>query len=245
MLEIKNLSAESLDSGKVILENVNLKLSSGKIYVLVGKNGSGKSTLASVVMGSPRYKIASGDLSFNKKKILSMPPDKRARMGIYVSFQFPPEIEGVSFFNFIREAYNSSKRKKISMLKFQEILRKKSEELGIDSKLLEKYVNESFSGGEKKKFEVLQALVLDPRLVIFDEIDSGLDADSLKAISLQIKKLSKKGRTILLITHYKKILEYLKPDAVFVMDRGKIVLQGGKELVDKIDAEGYKWIKKQ
>jgi Fe-S cluster assembly ATP-binding protein len=238
MLEIKNLSVESADSGKKILENVNLKLSRGKVYALTGKNGSGKSTLANVVMGKPGYRITSGDIVFMGKSVLGLSPDKRARKGIFLSFQCPPGVEGVTLFNLARNAHNSLKGKKLPFSAFQRILEDNSKGLGLGSGFFDRHVNESLSGGEKKKSEILQALVMRPRFIILDELDSGLDPDSMRAVSRQVKKLAGKSSTILMITHYRGMIDYLKPDAVFVMDKGRIIPKRGKWIADKIDKNG-------
>ena len=241
MIEIKNLHVES--EGENILEEINLKFEKGKVYVLMGPNGSGKSTLANVIMGNPKYKITSGEILFNEKEITNLSTNDRAKKGIFLSFQSPTEISGVTISNFVRQAYNSLKENKISFLDFQKLLGKKAEDLGIDKKFLERYLNESFSGGEKKKMEILQMLVLDPSFVILDETDSGLDIDSLKKISEGIKNFMNDKKCILIITHYRKILDYIKPDKVFVMFNGKIVIEGKKEIIDNIERKGYGLIK--
>ncbi len=243
MLEIQNLGVEK--EGKKILNDVNLRLEKGKVYVLMGKNGSGKSTLANVVMGNPKYGNVSGEILFEGEDILHIPVNERAKKGIFLSFQTPVEIHGVTFSGFLRSAHNSLKRGKLSFLEFQNLLLEKAANLGIDKKQVEGYINHGFSGGEKKKSEVLQAMVLSPKFIILDEIDSGLDIDSLKKVSSEIRKLATGEKTILIITHYRKILDYLSPDGVFVMDNGKIVIQGKKEIIDKIDKQGYEWIKKE
>ena len=242
MLEIKNLSVER--EGKKILEKINLNLEKGKIYVLMGRNGSGKSTLANAIMGNPKYHVTEGKIYFKNKDIIPMPVSERAKIGIFMSFQAPNEVPGVPTSAFLRQAYNSVAEKKVSFFEFQKLVEKESKSLNMKKEFLSRHINDGLSGGEKKKSEILQAIVLKPRFAIFDEIDSGLDADSMKAVSRQIKKLAGKDTTILMITHYKKILDYLKPDAVFVMDKGKIILHGGKDLIDKIDRKGYRWIKR-
>jgi Fe-S cluster assembly ATP-binding protein len=241
MFEIKDLYVNK--EGKNILNGVNLKLKRGKIYALMGPNGSGKSTLARVIAGDPKYEVVSGKILLNKKNILNLEPDERAKLGIFLGFQNPVEISGVTISNFLRQAYNSLKRKKISFLDFQKLIEKKSKELKIETNFLSRYLNEGFSGGEKKKAEILQLLVLDPKIAILDETDSGLDIDSLKIISKGINKFMSKDKTILVITHYKRILNYIKPNKVFIMLNGKIVVEGKGKIINKIEKKGYSWLK--
>ncbi len=242
MIEINDLHVEAEE--KKIIRETDLKLEKGKIYVLMGPNGSGKTTLANVLMGNPKYKVSSGKILFNEKDITNFSPDERAKKGLFLSFQFPVEISGVTISNFLRTAYNTIKEKKISFLDFQRLLEKKAHDLNIDKKFLERYLNEDFSGGEKKKMEILQMLVLDPKFVILDEIDSGLDADSLKEVSEEINNFMNEEKCILIITHHKKILDYLKHDDVFVMVDGKIVLKGKREIINSLEQHGYGGIKK-
>ena len=242
MLEIKNLHVKAEE--KKILKGINLKFEKGKIYVLMGPNGSGKTTLANVLIGIPKYKISSGKILFNKKNINNLSTDERAKKGLFISFQSPIEISGITISNFLRTAYNAIKKNKISFLDFQRLLEKKAKDLNIDKKFLERYLNKDFSGGEKKKMEILQMLVLDPKFVILDEIDSGLDIDSLKKVSEGINNFINKEKCVLIITHHKKILDYIKYDNVFVIINGKIVLKGKREIINKLDQKGYGWIKK-
>lgn len=247
MFEIENLCVEV--EGKKIIKNISLKLEQGKIYALMGANGSGKSTLAQTIMGSPKYEIKSGEIIFNKKQINELRPDERAKLGIFLSFQYPQEISGVTIYNFLKQALSSLKKEKgenkISSAEFKELLEKKAEKLDIKKEFLQRYLNESFSGGEKKKTEILQMSVLNPKLAILDETDSGLDIDSIKIVADGVKNfLKSKNKTVLIITHYKRILEYLKPDKIFVMLNGEIVAQGGKELINKLEKKGYKGLKK-
>ncbi|MFH1325379.1 MAG: Fe-S cluster assembly ATPase SufC [archaeon] len=236
MLEIKNLSVEI--EGKEILKDVSLKLEKGNVYALMGKNGSGKSTLSNVLMGNPRYKIKSGKILINTEDITNLKSNERAQKGLFLSFQYPPEIQGVTVSNFLRNAYNSINRK-ISFLEFQRKLEKYVEKLGIDKEFLTRYLNEGFSGGEKKKMEILQMLVLNPRIAVLDETDSGLDADSLRIIARGIRDFMSRDKTILVITHHMKIFDYIKPDRIFVMNKGKIVKNGGEELIKEIEEKGY------
>ena len=223
MLEIKNLKVEI--EGKEILKGINLKLEDGKIHALMGPNGSGKSTLALALMNHPKYKITSGKIILNGKDITNLSPDEKAKKGLFLSFQNPQEIDGVTVYNFLRQALNSVSKEKVSIFEFRKLIEKKAEELGLEKEFLLRYVNAGFSGGEKKKSEILQMFVLDPSIAILDETDSGLDIDSLKTISEGIKKFTKKGKISLIITHYKRMLEYLKPDKIFIMSDGKIALE--------------------
>lgn len=240
ILEIKNLKIE-IDN-RLILSNINLNIIKGKINVLVGKNGSGKSTLVNAIMGNPKYKLSSGKIKFEGKDITNLKPNEKAKKGIFVSFQNPQEVSGLSFFKFLRESYNLLNDKKISILEFKEILERKSKELNISKHLLERYLNEGFSGGEKKKFEMLQMLVLNPKLAILDEIDSGLDIDSIKVVSKEINNFVKKGKTVLLITHYNRMLKDLNPSKVFVISEGKIIKEGNKKIIDILEKKGYEYL---
>lgn len=242
MLEIKNLHVEV--EGKEILKGINLKFKRGKIHALMGPNGSGKSTLANVIMGNPRYIITKGKILFNGKDITKLNPTERAKKGIFLSFQNPSEIEGVAISNFLRMALNNSKDRKISVFDFHKLLQEKLKFLKMPENFSERYLNKGFSGGEKKKSEILQLTILNPKVAILDETDSGLDIDALKTISSGINALIDKNKIIIVITHYKRILEYLKPDKLFVMINGKIAIEGGRELVNKLEKKGYSWIKK-
>jgi len=241
MLEIKNLHVEF--KGKEILKGLDLKLEKGRVYALMGPNGSGKTTLAHVLMGDPRYTIISGKILLNGKEITNLTPSERAKSGLFLSFQNPVEFEGIKFSTFLRQAYNSSKKEKLSMLEFQELLEKKAGELGISKEFLSRYLNKGFSGGEKKKAEILQLLVLNPRVVVLDETDSGLDIDSLRLVSAGINSFKSKDKTILIITHYKRILEHVNPEKVCIMLDGKIAREGSGELVNSLEEKGYSWLK--
>ncbi len=240
MLEIKNLHVNVEE--KEILKGVNLKFEKGKITALMGPNGSGKSTLANVIMGDPKYRITKGKILFNGEDITNLNPDQRAKKGIFLSFQYPSEIDGVTISNFLRMALNNSKKQKISVLDFHKLLKEKLKLLKMSENFSERYLNQGFSGGEKKKSEILQLAILDPKIAILDETDSGLDIDALKTIASGINRLMNKEKIVIIITHYKRILEHLKPDKLFVMINGKIALEGRPELVDQLEERGYGWI---
>ncbi|MGA2130054.1 MAG: Fe-S cluster assembly ATPase SufC [Candidatus Pacearchaeota archaeon] len=242
MFEIKNLHVAF--KGKEILKGLNLNLEQGKVNALMGPNGSGKSTLANIIAGDPRYNVNEGQILFNDQDILKLSVSERAKLGLFLSFQNPIEIEGVKLSSFLRQAYNSVHEKKLSLMEFQELLEKTADELKIPREFLSRYLNKGFSGGEKKKSEILQLLVLNPQVAILDETDSGLDIDSLRIIANGINKFMSKDKTVLIITHYKRILEYVKPDKVSIMLNGKIVKEGAGKLVDHLEEKGYEWLKK-
>ena len=239
-LNIKNLHVEI--EKKEILKGVNLNLEKGKIHVLMGPNGSGKSTLANAIMGHPKYIITSGEILLDGKDITKESAEKRAKKGLFLSFQYPQEVSGVTIRKFLNQAYNSVKKKKITIFKFKDLIERKIQELDMDPKFLERYLNEGFSGGEKKKSEILQMMVLDPKIAILDETDSGLDIDALKEVAKGVNNFMNEEKIVLIITHYKRILNHIKPDKIYVMMDGKIVAEGGEELVDKLEREGYKGI---
>lgn len=242
-LEIKNLHAEISEDNKEILKGVNMKLERGKVYALMGPNGSGKTSLSNALMGNTKYKITNGQVLVDGKDITNLNTSEKAKLGIFLSFQHPKEIPGVNLSDFLRAAYNSVNKKKISILEFHEMLKEKAKLLDMDEKFLDRYLNQGFSGGEKKKSEILQMLVLNPNIVILDETDSGLDIDSLRVIATGIKNFASKDKIILVITHYKRILEYIKPDKVFVMIDGKIALEENGDFVNNLEEKGYGWIK--
>lgn len=236
-LEIKDLHVKHDE--KEILKGVNLRLENGKVYALMGPNGSGKTTLAETLMGNPKYKITKGKILLNEKNLVSLKPDERAKLGLFLSFQNPVTISGVTVSNFLRQAYNSIHKEKLSLLEFRKLLDKKCSLLNLNQEFLSRYLNEGFSGGEKKKLEILQLLVLNPKTAILDETDSGLDIDSLKIVSKGISNFMSPEKTILIITHHKKILEHVKPDKVFIIIDGEIVSKGGAALIEKIEKKGY------
>jgi Fe-S cluster assembly ATP-binding protein len=232
MLELKNLTISIED--KIIIKNLNLKLAENKVYVIMGPNGSGKSTLALTLMGHPLYKIKSGKIFFKKKDITNLESDKRAATGMFLSFQSPLALSGVSVFSLLRTAIAGKK----DPLKLREEIEKTAKLLKIKKELLERSFNEGTSGGEKKKLELLQAAILSPKFLMFDEIDTGVDVDALKTIA-QFMEKNKKGKTYLLITHYNRILKYVKPDEVLVMVDGKIVKRGDYKLAEEVEKNGY------
>ena len=243
MLEIKNLHAELKEDAKKIIRGINLKLEKGKVYALMGPNGSGKSTLSGVIMGNPKYNQTEGEIMVDGENLVKMTADERAKKGIFLSFQNPVEVSGVNFSDFLRSAYNSVSKEKKSLLEFNELLQEKAKLLGVNEDFLERYLNEGFSGGEKKKSEILQMLVLNPNIVVLDETDSGLDIDSLRTVSEGINKFKNEDKIILVITHYKRILDYINPDKVFVMIDGKIALEEKGDFVNHLEEKGYGWIK--
>lgn len=238
-LDIINLSV--MVDNKLVLKDFNLSLDNGKIYVLMGPNGTGKSTLSRVIMGDSNYKVMSGDILFNGNSILDKSVDERSRMGIFLAMQYPMEIEGVSNQDFLRTAMSSKEGKQVGLYDFIMKCEKASEELKMDKNLIHRPLNVGFSGGEKKKNEVLQMKLLKPSLVILDELDSGLDVDSLKIVSSNIKDYisENKDATLLIITHHQKVLEYIKPDYVKVLYNGKIVDSGDYKLSLEIEEKGY------
>ncbi|ARC54730.1 ABC transporter ATP-binding protein [Candidatus Riesia sp. GBBU] len=241
MLEIKNLVVNV--KNKRILDGINLKIEHGEIHAIMGQNGSGKTTLSSVLAGDKRYKVISGKISFANEDVISLVPEDRARKGIFLSFQNPTEIPGVSNQEFLRESINSirkyRKQKQMDMFEFREFIKNKIKLLNISKEFLKRSVNTEMSGGEKKKSEVLQMISLNPKLSILDEIDSGLDIDSMQIVSKIINSMKEEMKSFLIITHYQKFLDKVKPDFVHILNDGKIVKSGGFSLSKKIDKEGY------
>ena len=243
VLEIKNLYAR-VDE-KEILKGVNLTIRTGEVHAIMGPNGTGKSTLSSIIMGSPRYQVTSGDILLNGVSILDKPVDERARLGIFLAYQYPMEVPGVTNSDFIRQAMKSTTGKAPSLFTFIKEFDKATTELKMPEDLAHRYLNEGFSGGEKKRNEILQMKMLKPKFSILDEIDSGLDVDALKIVGENVYGMVNESFGCLLITHYQRLLDYIKPNFVHVMINGKIVMTGGKELITKIDNEGYDWVKKE
>src|SRR6266536_319549 len=232
-LEIQDLHATV--EGKEILKGIDLTVRQGETHALMGPNGSGKSTLANVLMGRPGYLVTSGRIRFKGQDITALKPDQRAQLGLFLAFQDPTEIPGVSVVNFLRSAYKAVKGEQISALAFRKRLKEKMALLGVEDAMVNRYVNQGFSGGEKKKNEVLQLAVLEPDIAVLDETDSGLDIDSLKAVATGIQQLIGPDLGVLLITHYQRILNYITPDRIHVMMDGKIVLSGGPELAHELE----------
>lgn len=244
MLKIKNL--HTVIEGQEILKGVNLEVNPGEIHAVMGPNGSGKSTLASVLAGHPRFEVTKGNILFRGQDLLEMDPEDRAREGLFLSFQYPVEIPGVSMVNFMRSAINEHRKykgeEKISATDFLKHMRDMRELLGMDSQLVSRSVNEGFSGGEKKKNEIFQMAMINPLLSILDETDSGLDIDALRVVAAGVNKLQRKDNATVLITHYQRLLEYIKPDYVHVLYAGEIVKTGGADLALELEKRGYEWL---
>lgn len=242
-LEIKDLRVSV--EGKEILAGVDLVVRQGEVHALMGPNGSGKSTLANAVMGRPGYTVTGGDILFNGESIVGMTPDKRARQGLFLAFQYPVEVPGVSVVNFLRTAYNATRdeQEQLSALAFRKQLKEKMSVVGVDDDMVRRYVNQGFSGGEKKRMETLQLAVLEPEIAILDETDSGLDIDALKAVATGIDKLIGPDLGVLLITHYQRILNYITPDHVHVLIGGRVVKSGGPELAKELESVGYEGLR--
>ena len=243
LLHVEDLHVEV--EGREILRGLNLSLDKGQIHAIMGPNGSGKSTLAYVLTGRPGYEVTQGKVFYNGEDILDLEPDERARKGIFLAFQYPTEVPGVSVVNFLRTAYNATHPDdQKSAIKFRLYLQEKIDLLEIPTELVDRYVNQGFSGGEKKRNEILQMAVLQPELAILDETDSGLDIDALKHVSAGVNKLAGPEVGILMITHYQRLLNYIRPHVVHVLMGGRIVTSGGFELAEKLEAEGYAGIAK-
>ena len=245
MLEIRDLHA--VINGKEILKGIDLTVDAGEIHALMGQNGAGKSTLSNVLVGNPAYEVTRGSVTFNGKDLLAMKPEERAHEGLFLSFQQPVEIPGVSMVNFMRAAVNAKRKYKglepMSAGDFLKMMREKRKIVELDSKLANRSVNEGFSGGEKKRNEIFQMAMLEPTLSILDETDSGLDVDALRIVAEGFNKLRTPETSALVITHYQRLLDYLKPDVVHVLMDGRIVKTGGPELAVEIEQRGFDWIK--
>lgn len=245
MLSIKNLHANI--NGKEILKGINLEVKAGEIHAIMGPNGSGKSTLAAVLAGREDYEVTEGSVEFDKKDILDLSPEDRAREGLFLAFQYPIEIPGVSNINFLKTAINETRAYKgiepISAKEFLAKVKDKSALVELDAKLASRSVNEGFSGGEKKRNEIFQMAMLEPKLSILDETDSGLDIDALRIVANGVNMLKSKDNATIVITHYQRLLDYIVPDFVHVLYNGKIVKTGGKELALELEEKGYDWIK--
>jgi len=236
-LVIEDLHVEV--DGNEILKGVNLTVKKGEVVALMGPNGSGKSTLAYAIAGHPSYIITKGKITFKGEDITKLKPDKRARLGLFLSFQYPQEISGVSVANFLRTAVNANRSEKMPVKEFMKFLKESMRLLKMDESFVKRYLNEGFSGGEKKRAEILQLAMLKPSLAMLDETDSGLDITSMKIVAEGIKKVKTDEMGILLITHYQRFLNYITPDRVLIMDKGKIVKEGDHTLVEELEAKGY------
>ncbi|SFA47733.1 Fe-S cluster assembly ATP-binding protein [Parageobacillus thermantarcticus] len=245
VLTIKDLHVSV--EGKEILKGVNLEVKGGEIHAIMGPNGTGKSTLSSAIMGHPKYEVTRGSITLDGQNVLEMEVDERARAGLFLAMQYPSEISGVTNADFLRAAINArlGEGNEISLMKFIRKLDEKMEFLEMNPDMAHRYLNEGFSGGEKKRNEILQLMMLEPKIAILDEIDSGLDIDALKIVSKGINEMRSSEFGCLIITHYQRLLNYITPDYVHVMMQGRIVKSGGPELAQRLEAEGYDWIKKE
>ncbi len=245
MLEIRNLHA-TVD-GKEILRGIDLTGSRGEVHAIMGPNGSGKSTLAKILAGHPAYEVTRGEVLFEGRNLLELAPDERAREGVFLAFQYPVEVPGVSNAQFLRLAYNEKRKhlgeEELDPLEFKDLLAERAKVVEMDAGLMSRSVNEGFSGGEKKRNEILQMAVLEPKLAVLDETDSGLDIDALRIVAEGVNKLRTPENAVVLVTHYQRLLNYIVPDHVHVLYRGRIVRSGGKELALELEEKGYDWIK--
>jgi len=245
LLEVKDLYV-SID-GKTILKGLNLQIRKGEVHAIMGPNGSGKSTLAKVLAGHPSYEVTKGEILFEGKDLLELEPDERSREGVFMAFQYPVEVPGVSNSQFLRLAYNEKMKhtggEELDPLEFDDLLKEKAKIVDMDREFFKRSVNQGFSGGEKKRNEILQMAVLSPKLAILDETDSGLDIDALRIVSEGVNHLKSSENGIILVTHYQRLLNYIVPDFVHVLSDGKIVKEGGKELALELEERGYDWVK--
>ena len=243
MLKIEDLQVEI--GGQEIVKGLNLEVGKGEIHAIMGPNGSGKSTLANVLMGHPRYEVIGGSITFQGEDIFELEPDERAKLGMFLAFQYPSEVPGVSVANFLRTAVNSVREEELSPMEMYRLLQEKMSIMQMDPKVAERYLNEGFSGGEKKRNEILQMLMLDPKLAIMDETDSGLDIDALQVVARGVNELRGPEFSAVIITHYQRILRYIEPDHVHVMLDGRLVTSGGKELAEELEEKGYDWVRQE
>jgi Fe-S cluster assembly ATP-binding protein len=245
MLEINNLHV-SID-GKKILKGIDLKINEGEVHAIMGPNGSGKSTLAQVIAGREEYEVTNGEIIYEGKNLLEMPPEDRARAGVFLAFQYPVEIPGVSNTNLLKTALNEIRKYRgleaLDAMEFLSLIKDRMKLVDLDQSLLSRSVNEGFSGGEKKRNEIFQMAVLEPKLGILDETDSGLDIDALRIVANGVTKLKSKKNAIIVVTHYQRLLNYIIPDFVHVLYKGKIIKSGGKELAFELEDKGYDWLK--
>lgn len=245
MLEIKNLHA-SID-GKEILKGINLKVNAGEVHAIMGPNGSGKSTLAQVLAGREEFEVTDGEIIYEGKNLIDMSPEDRAREGVFLAFQYPVEIPGVSNTNLLKTALNEIRKhrgqQEVDAMEFLSMIKEKTKLVELDQQLLRRSVNEGFSGGEKKRNEIFQMAVLEPKLAILDETDSGLDIDALRIVAKGVNTLKSKENAVIVVTHYQRLLNYIIPDFVHVLYQGRIVKSGGKELAFELEEKGYDWVK--
>lgn len=245
LLEIKNLHVNV--EGKEILKGIDLKVNSGEVHAIMGPNGSGKSTLAQVLAGREEYEVTKGEVIYNGKNLLDLPPEDRAREGVFLAFQYPVEIPGVSNTNLLKTALNEIKKyrgeQELDAMEFLTLIKSKMKLVALDQSLISRAVNEGFSGGEKKRNEIFQMAVLEPKLALLDETDSGLDIDALRIVANGVTKLKSKDNAIVVVTHYQRLLNYIVPDFVHVLYKGKIVRSGDKNLALELEEKGYDWIK--
>ncbi len=245
LLEIKDLHA--VIEGREILKGLTMNVDKGEVHAIMGPNGSGKSTLAKVLAGHPSYEVLSGEVIYEGKNLLELDPDERARAGVFLAFQYPVEVPGVSNSQFMRLAYNEKMKhlgeEELDPLEFNDLLKERAKIVEMDSSFFKRSVNEGFSGGEKKRNEILQMAVLQPKLAVLDETDSGLDIDALRIVAEGVNKLRNADKAIILVTHYQRLLNYIEPDFVHVLADGKIVKEGGKELALELEEKGYDWVK--
>jgi len=244
MLDIKNLHVKA--EGKEILRGIDLSVKAGEVHAIMGPNGSGKSTLARALSGHPQYEVTQGEVTFEGRDLLAMDPDERAREGVFMAFQYPVEIAGVNNANFLKAALNAKRKQagqpELDAFEFMSLVKDKSNLLEIDESMLKRAVNEGFSGGEKKRNEIFQLALLEPKLAILDETDSGLDIDALKLVANGVNAMRAPERAFVVVTHYQRLLNYIVPDYVHVLSGGRIVKSGGKELALELEARGYGWI---
>ena len=244
MLEIRNLHA-GID-GKEILKGINLTINKGEIHAIMGPNGSGKSTLAKVLAGHPQYEVTQGEILYEGRNLLEMAPDERAREGVFMAFQYPIEVPGVSNAQFLRLAYNEKQKhlgeEELDPLEFKDLLKERAKVVEMQASFMTRSVNEGFSGGEKKRNEILQMAVLEPKLAVLDETDSGLDIDALRVVANGVNQLHTPNNAMIVVTHYQRLLNYIVPDFVHVLADGRIAREGGKELALELEAKGYDWI---
>jgi Fe-S cluster assembly ATP-binding protein len=247
MLEIRGLAVSV--AGQKILRGVDLEVKTGEVHAIMGPNGSGKSTLANVLAGREGYEVDAGEIIYEGKNLLEMAPEDRAREGVFMAFQYPVEIPGVSIANFLKAAFNAIRehrgQEKMDTMEFLTLMKEKMRFVGMDEKLLSRSVNEGFSGGEKKRNEIFQMALLAPKLSILDETDSGLDIDALRIVANGVNKLRSKDNAVVVVTHYQRLLNYIVPDYVHVLVKGKIVESGDKELALKLEEHGYDWVKEE